>query len=265
MTPKISTRVFGSGPLPVLAIHCSLGHAGAWRGIGEALSDLATLHAFDLPGHGQSADWDGQTDLHQIAADMALTVLEGLGPDPIDVIGHSFGAVIALHLAIHHPHRVRRLVMFEPVFFAAAMADDPDFAPTYLSATADFDSALDARDFETAARTFTAVWGDGTLWDAIPAPTRAYMVARIGFVRLSAPFLVQDCAGLLAPGQFEGAKMPALVLRGASSDWTEAINGAIARRLPKAAQITLPDMTHMGPITHPEAVGAALRTFLSGD
>ena len=263
MIPKINTRTFGSGALPVLAIHCSLGHSGAWRGVGEALGNLATLQAFDLPGHGKFAEWDGQGDLHDAATKMALSVLDRIGPDPIDIIGHSFGATVALRLAIRHPERVRRFVMFEPVFFAAAMADDPDYATAYVRETADFESALDAGDLDTAARVFNAAWGDETPWEAIPEATRTYMTSRIRFIRQSAPFIIGDNAGLLAPQQFERAQMPAMLLRGANSPWTEAINDAIARRLPNATQITLPDMGHMGPITHPKDVANAVARFLS--
>lgn len=263
MIPKTNVRTFGSGPLPVLAIHCSLGHSGAWRGIGGALSDVATIHAYDLPSHGDSADWDGQGNVHDVATEMALAVLDQLGPDPVDIIGHSFGATVALRLAIGHPARVRSLIMFEPVFFAAAMADDPEFGPNYASANADFEKALDAKDLDTAARVFNAPWGDGTPWGDIPETTRTYMAKRIDFIRQSAPFLVQDSAGLLATGRFTTAQMPALLLRGASSPWTKAINDAVARRLPNATQVTLPDMGHMGPITHPEVVAETIRGFLA--
>jgi len=108
---------------------------------------------------------------------------------------------------------------------------------------------------------FNATWDDATPWDAILEDTRAYMTARIAFIRQSAPFVIQDRAGLLAEGQFAKAKMPVLLLRGATSKWTQAINTAIARRLADATQITLPGMGHMGPITHPDAVAASVRTF----
>lgn len=48
---------------------------------------------------------------------------------PVDVIGHSFGATVALRLALERPELVRSLVLVEPVLFAAAKAaEDPRFA-----------------------------------------------------------------------------------------------------------------------------------------
>jgi lipase len=57
-------RVWGEGNArPVLALHCSLAHAGAWSGVAQRLPGVA-LTAFDQPGHGRAEPWDGQSDLH---------------------------------------------------------------------------------------------------------------------------------------------------------------------------------------------------------
>jgi len=256
--PHIHRRTFGSGARPVLAIHCSLAHSGAWRGLAQHVGDRLTLHAFDLPCHGKSGDWDGQGIMHDTATDMALSVLDdigaGPGADPIDIIGHSFGATVALRLAIEHPARVRSVALFEPVYFAPVLADDPTFAPRYRRDTAAFDRAIAAGDTDTAARAFNATWADGPAWDDIPAQTRQYMADRIHFVSHSAPFLVDDSAGLLAPGRFDAATMPALLIAGALSPMAAPVNDAIARRLPNATRITLAGVGHMGPVTHPDAV-----------
>lgn len=230
--------------------------------MGQALGDIATLHAYDLPCHGKSGDWDGRGVMHDTATDMALAVLDDMGDRPVDILGHSFGATVALRLAIEHPHRVRSVAMFEPVFFAAAMADDPGFADRYGRDTAPFDAALDAGDTVGAARAFNAVWGDATPWDDIPEATRDYMAARIGFVRASTPFLVADSAGLLDGNRFGAADMPALLLRGATSPWAGSVNAAIARRLPDVRDVAVEGCGHMGPITDPQLVGKVMRDFL---
>lgn len=262
MIPHIHTRTFGSGPRPALAIHCSLGHSGAWRGVGQASGNTLTLHAFDLPNHGQSGDWDGQGIMHDTATAMALDVMDRIGTAPLDLIGHSFGATVALRLAIEHPARVRSVAIYEPVYFAPVMADDPAFGPAYRRDTADFDAAIDAGDSTAAARAFNRAWADGPAWDDIPAQSRAYMADRIRFVRHSAPFLVDDSAGLLAPGRFARAAMPALLMAGSTSRWAAQVNGAIARRLPQVTTHTFDGVGHMGPLTHPADVAHRWHSFL---
>lgn len=262
MIPHIGTRIFGSGPRPALAIHCSLAHSGVWRGVGSILADALTLHAYDLPNHGASGDWDGQGDMHDTATNMALAVLDDIGGDPVDVIGHSFGATVALRLAIQHPTRVRSIAMFEPVYFAPVIADDPSFGPRYKRDTADFDAAISAGDAENAARAFNRTWAGGSAWYDIPPQNREYMSERIHFVRDSTPFLVEDSAGLLEKGQFEQAKMPALLMAGAMSPWAAPVNAAIARRLPNVTEVTMERIGHMGPITHPAEVASAWTKLL---
>ncbi|WP_415919662.1 alpha/beta fold hydrolase [Tateyamaria sp. SN6-1] len=244
----------------MLAIHCSLAHSGAWRGVATALGDGVTVHAFDLPDHGQSGDWDGSGDMHDAATAMALSVLDDLGP--VDVIGHSFGATVALRLAVDHPERIRRAALFEPVYFAPSLADDPDFAAAYADIDAPRRTAYEDGRFEDAARAFNRQWAGAGTWMALSEKTRRYMTDRIGFVHHSTPFLIHDSAGLLAPGRMAQADMPILLMQGETSPWAATINGAIARRLPNAMRHTVPEAGHMGPVTHPAQVARALTDFL---
>jgi pimeloyl-ACP methyl ester carboxylesterase len=62
--------------------------------------------------HGKSPDWDGSGDFQDVSVAAALPFLDDA---PMDLIGHSFGATLALRLAVAHPDRVRSLTMIEPV------------------------------------------------------------------------------------------------------------------------------------------------------
>ena len=262
MTPRIHRRGFGSGPRQLLAIHCSLAHSGAWRGLAAAMGSSVTVQAFDLPNHGQSGDWDGSGDLHDAATDMARAVLDDMGPGPHDVIGHSFGATVALRLMVECPERIARAVLYEPVFFAAAIADDPGFASRYATVNDTFEAAYAAGRHEEAARAFNRHWAGAGTWSALPEKTRAYMTERIGFVHHSTPSLIEDCCGLLAPGRLGQAHAPVLLMKGALSPWAGEINAALAHRLPNATEVTVPDVGHMAPVTEPDAVAPAIRRFL---
>ncbi|AXI51837.1 MULTISPECIES: alpha/beta fold hydrolase [unclassified Sulfitobacter] len=259
MSSGLYTRQFGHGPRHALAVHCTLAHSGAWRGVGEALADELTLLCPDLPSHGKSADWDGQGDLHARATDLVRELVT----EPIDIIGHSFGATIGLRIAIENPELVRSLTMIEPVYFAAALADDPARVAAADRNSGGFDAAFDAGDRMEAARIFNTGWGDGSGWEQTPEKLRQYMADRIHYVPASQPFLRDDNAGLLEPGKFARAAMPVLLMDGGTSaDMVDAISTSIARRLPNATRKAIEGAGHMAPITHPQAVAAEIRSFL---
>lgn len=252
---------FGQGPRPALLLHCSLGHSGGWAGMARGVGDLLTMTAFDLPGHGRSADWDGVTDLQTQSMEMALDFLDPA--QPMDLIGHSFGGTIALRIAVERPELVRRLVLIEPVFFAVALADSPAMKAVSDAQMAPYYAALDAGDRMEATRVFTGFWGDGRAWERIPEPQRAAMAARIHLIRAGAPQIYDDLAGLLSPGRLESVAHPALLIEGAASPASvTAINTALAARLRDTRRATVAGAGHMAPITHPEAVAALVRDFL---
>ena len=168
MSSGLYTRQFGHGPRQALAVHCTLAHSGAWRGVGEALADELTLLCPDLPSHGKSADWDGQGDLHARATDLVRELVT----EPIDIIGHSFGATIGLRIATENPELVRSLTMIEPVYFAAALADDPARVAAADRNSGGFDAAFDAGDRMEAARIFNTGRGDGRGWAQAPEKLR---------------------------------------------------------------------------------------------
>lgn len=257
---RTAWRVFGHGPRPALALHCSLAHAGAWAAVGERLGDLLTMTAVDMPGHGRTADWDGETDLHRLSTDIAAHFA---AQGPVDLIGHSFGGTVALRLALERPERVRSLTLIEPVLFAAAHRADPAHYAAD-TAQAPFAQAWREGRREDAAALFHAEWGNGIALDALPERQRRYIVDRMGLIVAQDPYLAQDSAGLLRPGGLESLPMPVLLAEGgASPPVIGAIMGELARRIPDARRLVVPGAGHMLPITHSAAVAAGLRAMLA--
>ena len=241
-----------------LALHCTLGHSGAWRGLGTALAHEVTLTAIDLPSHGQSTDWDGKMDIQAACVAAARPFLTA----PVDLIGHSFGATVALRLAVETPALVRSLTLIEPVFFAAAALDAPQVLATHQAEEALCAAALVDQDMALAARLFNRTWGDGTPWHDYPEKTRVYMTDRMHLIPAQAPSIIEDTHGLLAPGRLARVTAPTLLVEGAQSPPViAAIHAALAARLPNARRQVIAGAGHMAPITHPQAVAAAIMTL----
>ncbi len=250
-------REWGGGPRRAVMAHCSLAHSGAWAGVAERLKDRLYLQAFDMPGHGRSGPWELKRDY----MDQTFEMAEGLvGGEQVDLIGHSFGAVACLRFAVEQPDLVRSLVLFEPVFFAAAKADGVETEAMF----APFAKAMDAGDNEAATREFSAIWGGGEPWEALPDAQRSYMTERIHLIPASAPAIHEDRAGLLAEGRLEAVTAPVLLLAGETAPPViDAINTALSARLPNAQRQTIAGAGHMGPLSHPAAIADAIARFLS--
>ncbi len=254
-------RSFGHGARKLLALHCTIAHSGAWRGVATALDNAVTMVAPDMLSHGRSPDWDRQGDFHDRITEAVLPLLS----EPMDVIGHSFGATVALRLAIEHPGLVRSLTMVEPVLFAVALQDDPQAVERHIAAAAPVWEALDSGDAELAARLFNRMWGGGgPRWPDLPDATRAAMTRGIHVVPACDAALFQDSAGLLNPDRLGKLSMPVQLLRGSASDPIIAtINEGLARRIPGAESHVVDGAGHMLPISHPAETAAHLRTLFA--
>ncbi|MBC7132052.1 MAG: alpha/beta hydrolase [Roseovarius sp.] len=254
-----SWQVMGRGPRKALAIHCSLAHSGAWAGVARALDAHLTVTAFDLPGHGGSAPWAGTGEIQAASTAMAAALLDG----PADILGHSFGATVALRLAVEHPRLVRSLCLHEPVFFAVALADRPEMRAAHVAEMADYRAGIAAGDMARAARGFLKVWGDGEGWEALPEATRARIAAQMPLIEAAAPALYEDAGGMLASGALGRIGAPVLLMQGARSPAIiDAINAGLAARLPLCRRATIAGAGHMAPITRPQAVAAEIAGFL---
>ena len=109
---RIGFRRAGAGP-PLVLLHGGLGDSRAWRAQLEDLSDEFTVVAWDAPGCGRSADPPDDFRLADYADSLA-GLLDALDLHRPHVLGHSFGAGLALELCRRHPELPRSLVLAGP-------------------------------------------------------------------------------------------------------------------------------------------------------
>ncbi|WP_164658319.1 alpha/beta fold hydrolase [Tropicibacter sp. Alg240-R139] len=260
LTQPIHVRSIGKGARDVLAIHCTIAHSGAWKRLASLLSEEATFHAFDMLSHGKSADWDGLGDFQDRNVEAALTVLER----PMDVVGHSFGATVALRVAVERPDLVRSLTLIEPVFFAVALQDAPDIVAEHNRIAQPYQEAMQSGDWPLAARLFNRMWStdDSPRWLQLPKVTREAMIRGIPVVPACDASLFDDRAGLLGPGVLGGLSLPVLLLRGSRTQPViGGINDSLARRIPAAFNHMVEGAGHMLPISHPQETAQHLKMF----
>jgi 3-oxoadipate enol-lactonase len=103
----------GSGP-PLLLIAGLGGNTLGWAMLLPALAEHFRVIAFDNRGAGRSSAPAGPNTTGQLADDTAV-LLDRLGIERTHVIGLSMGGMIAQELALAHPERVDRLVLYSTV------------------------------------------------------------------------------------------------------------------------------------------------------
>ncbi|AXC50929.1 alpha/beta hydrolase [Paracoccus suum] len=253
----IAERTWPGDPnRPALALHCSMGSSSYWGPIADRLEGVVSLSAFDAPGHGRSPDWrrasSGGVDYHTAVTRLAAARIG----QPMDLIGHSLGATVALRIAVSAPQSVRSLTLIEPVLFAAAPGAEAD--PLHQRMT----RLLEAGQDEEATRAFLSVWGDGH-FDDLPALTQTRMIQQIRLVAEANDTLIFDRADILRDGGLEAIGVPVMLIRGSNSPPVIAqIADALAARLPDVARAEVPGAGHMLPITHPYKVADLIRVNL---
>ncbi len=103
-------EIHGEGQ-PLVLLHGAFSAIGT--SFGQVLPELAKTRqvvAFELQGHGRTADIDRPLSLEGMAEDVAAALKE-LRIESADVFGYSTGAAVALRLVISHPDLVRKLVL----------------------------------------------------------------------------------------------------------------------------------------------------------
>ena len=103
-------EIHGEGQ-PLVLLHGAFSAIGT--SFGKMLPELSRTRqviAFELQGHGRTADIDRPLTIEGMAEDVAAA-LPQLGIERADVLGYSSGGSVALHFAVRHPEMLRKLVL----------------------------------------------------------------------------------------------------------------------------------------------------------
>ena len=145
-------REAGSGP-GIVCIHSNASSSAQWRGLMDLLSRKHLVLAPDCYGSGKSSDWHSD---HEITLRDEVDFIEPVfakAGTPFALVGHSYGAAIALMAALLNPGRVRAVALYEPTLFAFvdAQRPPPNGADGIRNAARAAAEALDAGNREAAA------------------------------------------------------------------------------------------------------------------
>ncbi len=256
-------REAGAGP-GVVCLHANASTSGQWRALMDDLAPSFHLFAPDSYDAGQSPAWpsDRFISLHDEVA-LIAPVLARAG-SPCLLVGHSYGAAIALLAALASPvrGRISALALYEPTLFSLLDAESPppNEADGIRQAVARSSGALDAAEPDAAARHFIDYWMGEGAWARAPEPRKPSIAASVVNVRRWAHALTTEPTPLVA---FRALTVPVLYLTGKRS--TRSAHGVarlLTGALPQVEVVAFEQLGHMGPITHPELVNPVIERFL---
>ena len=254
-------RSAGAGP-GVVCLHANASTSGQWRSLIGRLSDRYRIFAPDSYGAGKSPEWpsDRVISLRDEAA-LVEPVLAAAGT-PFALVGHSYGAAIALRVALDAPRRVRALALYEPTLFSLVDADTPP--PNRVDGIRDTVAAavssLEGGNRDAAAEHFIDYWMGKGAWNATPPERRPAIADSIINVRRWAHALLSERATL---AEFRSLDIPVLYMIGKRSpESAREVARLLLSALPRVTVREFDSFGHMAPLTHPEPVNEAIAAFL---
>ena len=249
----------------VLLLHSSASTGAQWRSLMEILRPQWRVLVPDLYGYGET-DRRPDPGLPGLADEVALVdAVLGESAERIHLVGHSYGAAAALRFAADRPQRLLSLTLIEPVSFhllrgaPARTAERKAFRDVATLAAEVTDAAAAGEGHRGMAR-FIDYWNGDGAWQRL-RPDMQEMLARQA-ITVALDFR----AALTEPMWLEALRAiaaPTLVLRGSASPRpTRRIADLVAGVLPNAYLQTIEGAGHMLPLTHREAVDAAIAGHL---
>lgn len=249
----------GRGDL-VLLVHSSVSGNRQWRLLAEQLAAHHRVLAPNLYGYGETSPWPATAAQSLYAQAQLVLALSEQAAGPVSLVGHSFGAAVALKAAAELGERVSKLVLLEP---------NPFYLLEHAGRSAAYAEACGLRDhvkcfgalgdWERVARRFADYWlGDGA-WEAMPEKRRH------AFAQSLPPNFHEWDAVMNERTPIQTwAQVPAdtLVLSDPATRLPVREIVALFRRA--CPHWTFVDMQggHMAPLTRPEPVNAAVAAFL---
>lgn len=261
----------GSGQ-PVVFAHANGYPPGSYRAFLEPLLGHCELTAYChrplWPGNRPApvrADWA------QFSKDLSTT-LQASFQQPVWMMGHSLGAVVAMLAAVRKPTLFRGLILIDPVFVATRRAVALRMVPRdkvqnvalvrrALNRPRQFCDSREAFDFHRSKRAFAGM-SDEVLWDYVGAGTEP---SADGGIQLAYPPAWEAAVYASVPivwPRLVRLRLPTLGLRGEDSEVLSASALRRWHRLQPRAELHTCAGGHLLPLEQPAATAARVIDFL---
>jgi pimeloyl-ACP methyl ester carboxylesterase len=245
---RVSYAKGGTGPTLVLVHGSFSDHISNWGAVWPLLASHFTLYAIARRGRGTTQATTDHSVMDE-ARDVSALIEEI--SEPVFLLGHSYGAQVALATAAMMPDHIRKLILYEPPWpevdqegmeeleQIAALGDWDGFSVTF------FKKLLMVPEAEVEAVRQSDHW----------PPIVQDAPASMGDIRALARHDFD-------PKRFRALNIPILLQYGTHSPRELFATDALRENLPDARLEELADQAHEGMTTAPEQYVESVRGFL---
>lgn len=250
------TNGFDASRPTLVFIHGLSSSASAWVRFEEAFEERCNVLTFDLRGHGLSRKPRGHSSyaIAEMAEDIRA-LLAYLGLESVVIIGHSFGALVALEFLARHQNCVTRAVLLSPDYKIGRRSSEK-----ILHAVLQFSPVLDVFPFSSKPRgrvdytryLGTRDWNLGRLWaDVANTGLRVYI------------FCTRQSYGFDRKAFLGQIKVPVLLVHGKKDTIFPAANSSyMAERIVGSRLMLLDDADHIIVLNNFAELSSAIRAFV---
>lgn len=239
ITANMCMEQEGEGPAIIL-LHGLGATSNSFQPLMPALGGRRVVRP-DLPGAGRSPTPRGTLDV-RVIVDAILRASAELGIEEADLVGHSFGSLIAQHVAQARPALARTLTLFGPIIEPAEAARERLRGRAQL-----------ARD-EGMAVVADQVAAAGLASGSGEANSAAVAFVRESHMRQDAEGFAKSCEALAGATRADPGtlRMPVLVVTGEEDGvGPPSVAHQLADEVARGKAVILPDCGHWTPIEKP--------------
>jgi pimeloyl-ACP methyl ester carboxylesterase len=112
--PSSRLHVMESGQgEPLIMVPATISELENWRTLAQFMAQWFHVYFFELPGHGQSEAFEGGFSSQKVGK-LVGQLADELGCERFNLMGFSFGGILALQTFKLHSHRIDRIILIAP-------------------------------------------------------------------------------------------------------------------------------------------------------
>lgn len=273
---QLSFEETGSGE-PILAIHGIPTDYRVWSAQVEPFSRTRRMISYSRRYANPNSNQGNLDDstVENNSSDL-LELINGLGLDRVNLIGHSYGGFVAIYAVSKHPEKFKSLILVEPAIPSLLVKNEKNPIQVLSFLLKNPKAASSARRFQSGKlKQCLNAYDQGRFDDAVnfflegiyekeagDVPAKIREIARdngktVGELETEFPVFTKENASSIS--------LPTMLVKGQNSpDWLRAIVDNLSKALPRNKVKEVSNSGHLPHVENPEEFNSIVLEFLNG-